>query len=284
MYNSKKTKGIWMEHFNYSLNFDIVCIGHGHLGEEWNYKNYGQNFIKIYFVRKGKGVIRFCDKEIVLEPDKLYIVPPSKVADYFVSKAPLEQYWAHFYVNVENNINLFSLMNFHDSIKPENTELISYLFRRLYNIYMKSSQFLVFEADAILRFFLATLRKESVADTENVIRHIERFEPVLDYIEKNIAEKIEIKKLASLVHLHPTYFANLFAKVFGISPLEFIISKNLKKPRKNFFSLVNRLKKLLCNWDSTMNFIFPAYSKDIWEWPQPNTVRTRKFKLFSVNH
>ena len=44
-------------------------------------------------------------------------------------------------------------MNFHDSIKPDNTEIISYLFRRLYNIYMKSSQLLLFEADAILRFF-----------------------------------------------------------------------------------------------------------------------------------
>jgi AraC-like DNA-binding protein len=250
-----------MEHLNYSLNFDIVCIGHGFLGKEWNYKNYSQNFIKIYFVRKGKGIIRFCDKEIALEPDKLYIVSPSKVADYFVCEAPLEQYWAHFYVNVENNINLFSLMNFHDSIKPDNTEIISYLFRRLYNIYMKSSQLLLFEADAILRFFLATLRRKSIADTESMMRQIERFEPVLDYIERNIAAKIEIKNLASLIHLHPTYFANLFAKVFGMSPLEFIISKKLEKAQKELFFTNRPIKEIACRLGFSDEFYFSRLFK-----------------------
>ncbi|KKR03643.1 MAG: hypothetical protein UT30_C0023G0001 [Candidatus Uhrbacteria bacterium GW2011_GWF2_39_13] len=250
-----------MNNLNYSLNFDIVCIGHNYLGKEWDYKNYCQNFIKIYFIKKGKGVIRFYDKEIILEPNRLYIVPPLKAADYFVCKPPLVQYWAHFYAKFENNISLFSLMDFNDFVEPENSQVIFYLFERLYNIYMKSSQFLFFEAEAILRYFLAILRKKPAKNAEKIMRQISRFGPVLSYLEENISEKTTIKKLAYLVHLHPTYFANSFAKVFGMSPLEFMISQKLEKTQKMLFFTEKPIKEIAAEIGFKDEFYFSRIFK-----------------------
>ena len=94
-----------------------------------------------------------------------------------------------------------------------------------------------------------------------MMRQIERFEPVLDYIERNIAAKIEIKNLASLIHLHPTYFANLFAKVFGMSPLEFIISKKLEKAQKELFFTNRPIKEIACRLGFSDEFYFSRLFK-----------------------
>lgn len=213
----------------------ILHHGHATLGKEWLYENFSQNFIKMYLITQGKGIIRYPNKDIILEPGKLYLVPPFTAADYSITKQPLDQYFIHFYAKFDNNINIFSLMDFYDFIPVENLELITYLFERINEIYSAPTDFLMVEADSILRYLLSLLRKETTENIENMIKRIKHFEPVLDYLEKNYSKKTSLNEMAAMVHLQPTYFSAAFKKVFGLSPVEFVISKKLEKAQDMLF-------------------------------------------------
>jgi len=225
-----KTKRLFQE-----MALDILHLGHDFLKKEWLYENFSQNFTKMYFITQGKGIIRYPNKDIILEPGKLYLIPPFKAADYFITEQPLDQYFVHFYAKCDNNINIFSLMDFHDFIPVENLDLIAYLFERLNKIYAKPSDFLMIEADSILRYLISLLRKETTENIEHMIKRIKPFEPVLNYLEKNYSKKITLSEMAAMVHLQPTYFSTAFKKVFGLSPVEFVISKKLEKAQDMLF-------------------------------------------------
>ena len=219
-------------------------MGHKVADKEWPYRNFSQNFSKIYFIIRGKGIIRYPNKEIVLEPGKLYLIPPFKPADYFMMEQPFEQHFVHFYARFDNNISIFSLMDFHDFIQLDNLEIITYLFERLNQIYSKPTDFLMIEADSILRYLLSLLRKETTENIEHMIKRIKPFEPVLDYLEKNYSKKVTLDEMAALVHLQPTYFSSVFKKVFGMAPVEFVISKKLDKAQSLLFFTDKSIKEI----------------------------------------
>lgn len=234
-----KTKRLFQE-----MSLDIIHLGHDTLGEEWIYENFSQTFTKMYLITQGKGIIRYPDKDIILEPGKLYLIPPFKAADYFITKQPLDQHFVHFYAKFDNNINIFSLMDFYDFIKVKNLESIMYLFERLNEIYSEPTDFLMVEADSILRYLISLLRKETSENIVHMIKRIKPFEPVLDYLEKNYSKKITLNEMAAMVHLQPTYFSTAFKKVFGLSPVEFVISKKLDKAQNMLFFTDSSIKEI----------------------------------------
>jgi YesN/AraC family two-component response regulator len=44
----------------------------------------------------------------------------------------------------------------------------------------------------------------------------------MNYIENHLSEKITLQLLASLVHLQPNYFSNLFMECLGIPPMKYL--------------------------------------------------------------
>jgi AraC-like DNA-binding protein len=233
-----------MRKFFQEMSLEIIHMGHRILGKEWLYRNFSKNYSKIYFITRGEGIVRYPDRKIILEPGKLYLIPPFKPADYFTTEDPMEQYFIHFYAKFNNNIGIFSLMDFYDAVSLDNPELISCLFERLNQIYAKPTDFLMVEADSILRYLLSLLRKESTENIENMIKRIKPFEPVLDYLEKNYSKKITINQMAEMVHLQPTYFSTAFKKVFGLAPVEFVISKKLEKAQELLFFTNSSVKEI----------------------------------------
>jgi AraC-like DNA-binding protein len=100
------------------------------------------------------------------------------------------------------------------------------------------------EADSILRYLLSLLRKETTENIEHMIKRIKPFEPVLDYLEKNYSKKVTLDEMAALVHLQPTYFSSVFKKVFGMAPVEFVISKKLDKAQSLLFFTDKSIKEI----------------------------------------
>ena len=251
-----KTKQLFQE-----MSLEINYMEHVLLGEEWRYKNFVRNYSKIYYITGGKGIIRFPDQDIILEPGKLYLVPPFKAADYFVTEQPLDQYYIHFYAKFDNNINIFSLMDFHDYISVDNPELMTYLFNRLNEIYSEPTDFLMVEVDAILRYIISLMRKESSESIEKMVKRTQPFKTVLDHIEKNYSKKISLAEMAALVHLQPTYFSTAFKKVFGLAPVEFVISKKLEKAQDMLFFTDMTVREIAYEVGFTDEFYFSRIFK-----------------------
>jgi AraC-like DNA-binding protein len=61
------------------------------------------------------------------------------------------------------------------------------------------------------------------------ISKLQRFQPVLDYIESHLNEKIIISQLAGLMFISTSHFHKEFQEAFGVSPLQYIQSQRYKK-------------------------------------------------------
>jgi AraC-like DNA-binding protein len=227
------------------MSVNVLDIGHYSLKKrEWNYRNFAQNFIKMYFIKRGRGIIRYPEREIVLEPERLYLVRPFKAADYFITEEPLEQYFVHFYAEFGNIINIFPLINFHDSISPGSPAAVNYLFERLNQIYFDPDKFLMLEVEMIIKYLLSITRAGSEVNLDDRMLKIKRYEPVLDFIDKNYRKKITLRQMAAIVHLQPNYFSTSFSEIFGVSPVEFVISKKLEEARELLFFTDRSIKEI----------------------------------------
>lgn len=72
------------------------------------------------------------------------------------------------------------------------------------------------------------------SDTKNKLYYTEendltRLRPVLDYIDENLADKIYIEDACSLVNLSYHYFIRYFKRMMGVSFLEYVNYKRIKK-------------------------------------------------------
>ena len=66
----------------------------------------------------------------------------------------------------------------------------------------------------------------------NAIHGIERFENVLNYIQNHIDTPMTIPQLAKIANLHPTYFSNLFSKLIGMAPLQYLNKRRIEKAQE----------------------------------------------------
>lgn len=98
-------------------------------------------------------------------------------------------------------------------------------------------------ADLSLKFLLLRIiqTQNLVIAHENPTSQKLRFAPVLDYIQKNLSEKISVDKLARVGGMSETQFYKAFKSFFGITPVAFILKER-----------VERAKQLLADPDITI--------------------------------
>ncbi|MGH7885260.1 MAG: helix-turn-helix domain-containing protein [Thermodesulfobacteriota bacterium] len=58
------------------------------------------------------------------------------------------------------------------------------------------------------------------------------FNRVIEFIDRNIDEKITVDKLAEIVDISKYYFSRLFKNKTGISPYKFIIENRIELSKK----------------------------------------------------
>ncbi|KAE9133827.1 hypothetical protein PF010_g2678 [Phytophthora fragariae] len=61
------------------------------------------------------------------------------------------------------------------------------------------------------------------------MRKFQRFQPVFDYMEDHLAEKIKVTRLAELMYLSTSHFHKEFKQAFQVSPMQYIQAQRLKK-------------------------------------------------------
>jgi AraC-like DNA-binding protein len=59
-----------------------------------------------------------------------------------------------------------------------------------------------------------------------------RLQPALDSLVEDPTHPWTLSELARLVHLHPTYFSNLFRETFGTAPLRYLKLVRLRRARE----------------------------------------------------
>lgn len=73
---------------------------------------------------------------------------------------------------------------------------------------------------------------------------IQRFTPVLNYIDAHLSSEITIEELARIITIEKVYFSNLFSRTFGISPRKYINQCRLNRAQILLIQTDKRVKEI----------------------------------------
>lgn len=77
--------------------------------------------------------------------------------------------------------------------------------------------------ESLVLLFRGHLKKSCGAKEEKLLfRNVERFRPVLDFVEAQYAERISLDQLAAMVNMSKHHFCHLFKQITGRAPGDYI--------------------------------------------------------------
>ena len=235
------------------LNIELFTVG-----TEWNYHNVSNPYSRIYYITEGYGRIRHHNQEYELIPGYIYLIPCYTTVHMFCSDS-FTHYYVHFTSRLQTGLDIFSMLGCSYQASASGTLINESTFDRLlklnpdkelteYNankpIYQQVLERTLrldqdkppanlFETNAIMRLLLSVFfTDDSQPNVINTLHGLKRFEAVLEYIQEHIDTPITISQLAKTANLNPTYFSNLFSKLIGTSPLQYINKRRIEKAQE----------------------------------------------------
>lgn len=210
------------------MTLEIIEVNDRRVAREWNHEEFNP-FAKIYYVRDGAGYVTIGGKKLVIEKDKLYLIPPYmpltlKCEDY------LDHLWVHFIIDRFSSSALFDLTRDNYQAPPQLQGEFYNTINELNIAYKAGGVRDILRAQGLVRLLLVNFLPEDAGILP--ARQIMEFRPTLEYIDDNLDDDLSNSDLAELHNWHPTYFANRFSQALGISPRNYIVRKRIEKARQ----------------------------------------------------
>ena len=190
------------------------------------------NFSRLYYLESGSAEVRVGSVTVKLTPGKLYLFP-SNTASYYKCTSPMKLHWLHFSIEFSNGLDILSCFSPpFESATPVANALNIY--HQIYSKLTTNNPHDYLHAVALLSEILTPF----IPNDWDQIRQqcqpdIDRLAPVIAYLQSNWNKTdITLKQLAKQVHLHPTYFSNLFKKLFKRSPMQFLNDLRMQHARE----------------------------------------------------
>lgn len=196
-------------------------------------------FFRFYYMTAGEIELIFTDYSITLRPGNSYLIPASKPFRYSTKKG-FSHYWLHFCSELLEKIPHFQHLLEIKSQKETKQMMIDFLHMAEFSKEMKN----VMEADIILRRLLIPFLETMPEGDYSRVQSLNRFSPVIEYINHHIADNLTIPVLASMLRMNRNDFSAEFYRVFKIKPKQYICHRR-----------INRAKILLLRTDMTIKEI-----------------------------
>ncbi len=188
------------------------------------------DFARLYTLDSGSAEITYGDgSRLHLLPGSLGLIPAGRSARYRCTQ-PMRLAWVHCRIELIPTIDIFALWNPPRS-RPCGPDQ-RYDFGRLLRDLGEQTPTAAFGRCArlldLLAPFLPTRWTELLPATEAR----QRLQPAVDALAADPAHAWNLVELARRVHLHPTYFSNLFRETFGTPPLRYLGRIRLRRARE----------------------------------------------------
>lgn len=213
-----------------SLRLKVNTVSFNNLDRSWAYsgeKQFNDPFGRIYLTVGGEGSVIHHGRMFHLRPGFLFAIPAFTPSRYFCP-ANMKLYSIHFTSDVLGALEPFETMGWDYVARLENPEQMETLAQELLCSYRENTDASVLTANAILFRILAVFAGTSRRNQDLPQSLIHRFQPVFIYIENNLHRNIRLKELAKILHVHPTYFSNLFTKTVGMPPVQYINRQKIR--------------------------------------------------------
>lgn len=225
----------------YNPFVEILYIGNYHFNNV--YHIHSHKYYQMFYCLNGGGEV-FLDNEMHdLKPDHCYFCAPSINHAIRCNKASdppvlIDIKFTAEDDELDNDLKnlppVFSLMNVHFSrsilkrIVTESAEKQPYYHCRA------NSYFALYITKCVRELLKPIATPESVMPAEerdlNELVDV-RFEKVLDFIDRNIHNKLTLTELCKIVNFNTSHLIKLFKDVYGTTPLKYISSIRIEKAK-----------------------------------------------------
>lgn len=245
-----------------SMNLLMLNVGKAQHNGDWNWKNVNSPFTRIYYVSEGEAKLIFTNREVLLRPHHLYIIPAYTTHSY-ECEGHFVHYYLHVYEGFKNEMNVMELYDFPCEVDAggEEERLFELLCRQYpmakladpnpqtYDNTTKFTDYVRRYRDmelwekmelrgAILILFSHFIREARL----RIWTKDERLKKVLTHIHRNIDKNIEVNELADVACVTKSYLIRLFKKEFGTSPIQYINKKKVEKAQLLLFTTDKPIK------------------------------------------
>ncbi len=247
-----------------SLKVSLLNIGYAKLDSSWNYDNVISPFTRLYLITKGEAYVYHNNKEYILRPGNLYLIPSYTYSSY---KCNLhhEQFYISFFEEMENGLSIYNLIHFLNEVKASKLDIKC--FKRLLKInperslvksnpesydnypalysFQKRNELLstdkFIETQAIIKLLLSKFIDYKFTSKKKNEHNLTR---VLNYISQHLHETITLDVLAAYCHLSKDYFSRSFKKQYGLGPNQYIQLKRIERAQLLLLTTDDSLREI----------------------------------------
>ena len=213
-----------MDTFNPFLaaNLRLTEAGYTRVGSFWSHLATYFPYYRIYCVTEGRARMFLPDRTLELLPGRLYFIPAFSIMgaeceDFMV------HHWLHFHLDVtaSSYLSVYKPCTYVEQ-QPGDEEI----FCRVRENFEASAQGTnlsnVLAYTSLTKYLFSRFLPDGELSADTA-----RFVPVLQYIDQHLNTNISNAELSDILCLNETYFSNIFARQFGISPKQYILQKRI---------------------------------------------------------
>ena len=199
---TNKTALGWMG----QVRMEVIESGHAYLDHSWQYQNACAPFSRLYFVKKGEGILDIGERRVVLQPCHAYLIPAGLNYDYHC-ESHMEKWYFHITIRMPDGFDLFQ--GCHTCYQKDVSEQEM---RRIEADYEQSSLDRVyFLQGELMRTMGDMIRLAGLAGKE-VRSYSPLVRDVFAYVKKTMSSRLNVAELAETLNISPSTLAKRFKK------------------------------------------------------------------------
>ncbi|MCI5563975.1 MULTISPECIES: AraC family transcriptional regulator [Intestinimonas] len=203
-------------------------------GGDWHSLLHTHACTELFYVVGGMGQFNIADRLLPVSTDDLVIVNPNvEHTELSLNASPLEYIVLGVegleFEPAEDGDDRYALVNF----RGGGEEMLFYLRAMLREIETKAEGYQVVCQDLLEVLLVRLMRRTnftlSVAPTGR--RTSKECAAVRRYIDSHFKESINLELLSQLTHVNKYYMVHAFSREYGISPINYLISRRIQESR-----------------------------------------------------
>ncbi|MDR2939797.1 MAG: AraC family transcriptional regulator [Clostridiales bacterium] len=226
----------------------LLYISNAKYSGDWHSTMHIHNCTEIFYVVGGSGEFKIEELVCPVTANDMVIVNPGVnhtelgLRDYPLEYIVIGIEGLEFTVNDDESDDRYCIVKFQNGSE----DILYYLRSMFVEIEHKPFGYISVCQDLLELLLIRLMRRHdfSLTPAKPGVRVSRECAAVRRYIDRHFKENISLEMLAELAHLNKYYFGHSFSQQYGVSPINYLISKRIEES-----------KYLLANTDNSLSFI-----------------------------
>lgn len=212
------------------LQTEFILIDYGPC-PDWSRGEHRRRRDTMYLITEGQGKITINGQEFFPKKNDMVLLPKNSIVSlYSENETCYTKYWCEFFMHF-NGISLFDVIKFPYVVSLDDISYPRQLMDRLINLHLMTDTASAFMLKATLLELMSIFLSSSTEST-NIVKTDAFRDKIKKYIDDNITDSLDVKKLADEMSFNEKYFISLFKRHFSTTPAKYIKMIRLEKAKQ----------------------------------------------------